>query len=55
MNFVKSPLAIADLPGFCKVLEHVTIGNLKGILYRIRDYFAAIDLSTGRQSKVPKY
>jgi hypothetical protein len=38
VNFVKSSLAIADLPGFCKGLEHVAIGNLKGVIYRIRDY-----------------
>jgi hypothetical protein len=44
-----------DLTGFCKGLEHVTIGNLKGLLYTIRDYFVAIDLSRGQQSKVPKY
>jgi hypothetical protein len=42
------------LQDFVKVL-HVMIGNLKGVLYRIRGYFAAIDLSRGRQSKVPKY
>jgi hypothetical protein len=42
-----------DLTGFCKALEHVTIGNVEGVIYRIRDYFVAIDLSRGRQSKVP--
>jgi hypothetical protein len=36
-------------------VEHVTIGNLKDVLYRISDYLAAIELSRGLLSKVPKH
>jgi hypothetical protein len=39
------------LQGFVKVLNMLQ----EETLYWIRDEFAAIDLSRGRQSKVPKY